>query len=379
VKFTSKGKITVSVRLLKEDDEIVTIEFAVSDTGIGIAESKISIIFENFQQASSITSRLYGGTGLGLAIVKQLVEPQGGTISVKSKVDEGSTFSFTLPFHKTKEHAEAELDLPEIDAENKNIKVLVVEDIALNQLLMKTLLDDFGFERDIASNGKIAIEKLQKNSYDVILMDLQMPEMNGFEATEYIRNTMNSKIPIIALTADVTTVDLEKCKAVGMNDYIAKPVDERLLYAKIISLVKKNLPVVEVEKTNEIKNVRCIDLDYLMHRTKSNPTLMMEMIELYLNQTPTLIKEMKLSLEKKDWNTLYATAHKIIPSFSIVGISADFENMAKKIQEYASTQQQTDAIREMVLKLEKVCDQACTELLEEFNKIKNTQENATTK
>ncbi|HUM50226.1 MAG TPA: ATP-binding protein [Chitinophagales bacterium] len=379
VKFTSKGKITVSVRLLKEEDEIVTIEFAVSDTGIGIAESKISSIFENFQQASSITSRLYGGTGLGLAIVKQLVEPQGGSISVKSKVDEGSTFSFILPFHKTKQQAEAEIDLLEIDAENKNIKVLVVEDIALNQLLMKTLLDDFGFERDIAANGKIAIEKLQKNTYDIILMDLQMPEMNGFEATEYIRNTMNSKIPIIALTADVTTVDLEKCKAVGMNDYIAKPVDERLLYAKIVSIVKKHLPVVEIEKASENKNVRCTDLDYLMHRTKSNPMLMMEMIELYLQQTPTLIKEMKLSLEKKDWNMLYATAHKIIPSFSIVGISADFENMAKKIQEYASTQHQTDAIHEMVLKLEKVCDQACAELLEEFNKIKNTHANASTK
>ncbi len=379
VKFTSKGKITVSVRLLKEDDDIVTIEFAVSDTGIGIAESKISSIFENFQQASSITSRLYGGTGLGLAIVKQLVEPQGGTISVKSKVDEGSTFSFILPFHKTKEQAASEIDLVEVDAEIKNIKVLVVEDIALNQLLMKTLLDDFGFERDIAANGKIAIEKLQKNTYDIILMDLQMPEMNGFEATEYIRNTMNSKIPIIALTADVTTVDLEKCKAVGMNDYIAKPVDERLLYAKIVNVVKKAMPIVEVKKVEETKNVRCIDLDYLMHHTKSNPTLMMEMIELYLQQTPTLIKEMKLSLEKKDWNMLYATAHKIIPSFSIVGISADFENMAKKIQEYASTQHQTDAIHEMVLKLEKVCDQACAELLEEFNKIKNTHANASTK
>ena len=126
----------------------------------------------------------------------------------------------------------------ELDTEIKNIKVLVVEDIALNQLLMKTLLDDFGFERDIAANGKIAIEKLQTKSYDIILMDLQMPEMNGFEATEYIRNKMNSKIPIIALTADVTTVDLAKCKAVGMNDYIAKPVDEKLLYSKIIGLVK---------------------------------------------------------------------------------------------------------------------------------------------
>ena len=239
VKFTSAGKITVTVRLLNEDEEKVTIEFAVSDTGIGIAENEIATIFENFQQASSSTSRLYGGTGLGLSIVKQLVERQGGSIHVKSKVNEGSTFSFTLSFQKTTITVEAQSTAIELDTEIKNIKVLVVEDIALNQLLMKTLLDDFGFERDIASNGKIAIEKLHKKSYDIILMDLQMPEMNGFEATEYIRKTLNSKIPIVALTADVTTADLAKCKAVGMNDYIAKPIDEKLLYNKIVRLVKK--------------------------------------------------------------------------------------------------------------------------------------------
>jgi CheY-like chemotaxis protein len=225
--------------LLEEDSERVIIEFAVTDTGIGITDTKIEKIFENFQQASSGTARLFGGTGLGLAIVKQLVEPQGGSIRVKSTVDEGSTFSFTLPFLKTKDDAELEQEAVELNVEIKSIRVLVVEDIALNQLLMKTLLDDFGFERDIASNGKIAIEKLLTKSYDIILMDLQMPEMNGFEATEYIRNTLHSAIPIIALTADVTTVDLAKCKAVGMNDYIAKPVDEKILYNKIIGLVKK--------------------------------------------------------------------------------------------------------------------------------------------
>jgi two-component system CheB/CheR fusion protein len=239
VKFTATGKITVTVRLLNEDEENANIEFIVSDTGIGIVENEISTIFENFQQASSSTSRLYGGTGLGLAIVKQLVERQNGSIHVKSKINEGSTFSFKLCFLKAKVQAEIESEVVELDTEIKNIKVLVVEDIALNQLLMKTLLDDFGFERDFANNGKIAIEKLQRKSYDIILMDLQMPEMNGFEATEYIRNTMNSKIPIVALTADVTTVDLAKCKAVGMNDYIAKPIDEKLLYNKIIGLVKK--------------------------------------------------------------------------------------------------------------------------------------------
>ena len=180
VKFTNEGKITVSVQLLSEEEDIVTLEFAVADTGIGIPAIKIDKIFENFQQASSGTTRLYGGTGLGLAIVKQLVEPQGGTISVKSKIDVGSTFSFTLSFQKTKSQAESDEEIIELDSEVTDIKVLVVEDIPLNQLLMKTLLDDFGFERDIASNGRIAIEKLQSKSYDVILMDLQMPEMNCF-------------------------------------------------------------------------------------------------------------------------------------------------------------------------------------------------------
>ena len=373
VKFTSEGKITVGVQILKEDKESVTIEFSVSDTGIGIAENKIEKIFENFQQASSETSRLYGGTGLGLAIVKQLVEAQGGTVHVESKIDKGSVFSFILSFLKTDANAEEETEYLELDKEIKNIKVLVVEDIALNQLLMKTLLNDFGFECEIAVNGKIAIEKLQSGSFDIILMDLQMPEMNGFEATEFIRNKLNSKIPIIALTADVTTVDLAKCKAVRMNDYISKPVDERLLYSKIAGLVKKNIPVLDQNEDDSVRNkkVRCIDLDYLSRRTKSDPALMMQMIALYLEQTPPLIREMKKSLLEKDWGSLYSAVHKMIPSFSIMGISSDFEIMAKQVQEYASRQDETDGVPDLVLKLENVCTQACVELEEEYNVIKN--------
>ncbi|MEO8087586.1 MAG: ATP-binding protein [Bacteroidota bacterium] len=375
VKFTTKGKIIVRVKLLSEDEEKVSIQFAVTDTGIGIPDSKIEKIFENFQQASSGTSRLYGGTGLGLAIVKQLVEPQGGTISVTSKVNEGTTFSFVLSFRKTEAEAELDAGLVVLDSEIKNIRVLVAEDIALNQLLMRTLLDDFGFECDIAANGKIAIEKLRHKLYDIVLMDLQMPEMNGFEATEHIRSKMNSQIPIIALTADVTTVDLEKCKSVGMNDYIAKPVDERLLYSKIVGLVKKSLLSIEkeVREKDETKKSKCIDLGYLNHRTKSNPALMMEMISLYLEQTPPLISLMKKSLKEKDWDSLYSAVHKMIPSFSIVGISLDFEIMAKKIQEYASSQQQTTVIPDLVLQLENVCTQACRELEEELLTIKNTK------
>ena len=373
VKFTATGKITVNVSLLNETDDDVSIEFAVADTGIGIPESKIERIFDNFQQASSGTSRLYGGTGLGLAIVKQLVEPQGGSITVTSKVDEGSVFSFRLNFAKTNVDTEEFTEIIDLDAEIKNIKVLVVEDIALNQLLMKTLLDDFGFERDIASNGKIAIEKMQTNTYDIILMDLQMPEMNGFEATDYIRNKMNSKIPIIALTADVTTVDLAKCKAVGMNDYIAKPVDEKLLYSKIVNLVKKPVALnFAPENSEENKKYKSIDLDYLIHRTKSDPALMTEMISLYLEQTPPLIRTMKQSLLEKDWPLLQGTIHKMIPSFSIVGINANYVNLAKKIQEFARTQQETDGIPGLVLQLENICAEACRELETELLAIKNT-------
>ncbi|MBC7382561.1 MAG: PAS domain S-box protein, partial [Bacteroidia bacterium] len=370
VKFTSKGKIKVSVHLLNEDENQATIEFAVTDTGIGIADAEIDKIFESFQQASSGTSRVFGGTGLGLAIVKQLVEPQGGSIRVTSKIGEGSTFSFILSFQKTEAEAEAEDGFVELDTEIKFIKVLVVEDIALNQLLMETLLDDFGFERDIAENGKIAVEMLDKKSYDIILMDLQMPVMNGFEATEYIRNKMNSKIPIIALTADVTTVDLAKCRSVGMNDYIAKPIDERLLYSKIVSLVKK--PVVKkysVDQNNNNqgeKKARCIDLGYLHQRTKSNTKLMMKMISIYLEQTPPLINTMKESCDQKDWDILKSTVHKMIPSFSVVGMSDDYENMAKKVQDYARTQEHTDLIPNLVSQLDTACTQACSELEEEL-------------
>ncbi|MEQ1587133.1 MAG: ATP-binding protein [Cyclobacteriaceae bacterium] len=375
VKFTKEGKITVNVRMLSEDEEKVTVEFAISDTGIGVNLDNIEKIFDTFRQASSGTARLYGGTGLGLAIVKQLVNQQGGSIQVKSEVDRGSTFSFILSFQKTKANAESETEIVELNAQIKNIKVLVVEDMALNQLLMKTLLDDFGFERDIVSNGKLAIEKLQTNSYDIILMDLQMPEMNGFEATEYIRTKMKSSIPIIALTADVTTVDLEKCKLLGMNDYIAKPVDERLLYKKILGLIKKLL-ITKVEEQKQdayilSKNGKCVDLKYLSHRTKSNPTLMMEMISVYLEQTPPLINSMKRSFHDKDWESLYAVVHKMIPSFSIMGMHADFELIAKKVQEFASAQQKIGEIEDSVIQLENICTQACRELKEELNRIKN--------
>jgi CheY-like chemotaxis protein len=368
VKFTIEGKITVGVRLLNLEEDKVSVEFTITDTGIGIAEDKIEFIFQNFQQATSNTSRLYGGTGLGLAIAKQLAEQQGGTIAVKSKIDKGTTFSVVLPFQKTKDNLESVTEIKELNRKIKGLKVLVVEDIALNQLLMKTLLDDFGFECELAGNGIIAIEKLKSKPFDLVLMDLQMPEMNGFDASRYIRENIDSQIPIIALTADVTTADLKKCKAVGMNDYISKPIDENLLYSKIIDLLKK--PGLINDDDLPVISAKCTDLTYLINRTKSNPQLMMDMITLYLEQTPPLISSMKQGILDKDWDSLYAAVHKIIPSFHIMGIHNDFEVIAKKVQEYASKQQHPDELQQWVLQLENVCSQACKELEEAYNLIK---------
>ncbi|WP_284652931.1 PAS domain-containing hybrid sensor histidine kinase/response regulator [Flavobacterium terrisoli] len=372
VKFTSIGKITVSVKMVSETDDNVAIEFSINDTGIGINDTKTETIFENFQQATSGTSRIFGGTGLGLAIVKQLVEAQNGTINVESTLGQGSTFSFVLYFDKTNAEAVLEPEITEIGTEMKDTKILVVEDMELNQLLMKTVLDDFGFECEIAANGKIAIEKLEKNTYDIILMDLQMPEMNGFETTEYIRKTLKLKLPIIALTADVTTVDVAKCKAVGMNDYISKPVDERLLYSKLISFIQKPVAIIENKTVGnkQTQTVKYVDLGYLTKLTKANPTLMTEMINVYIKQTPPLIALMKQSFRDKDWSLLKATAHKIIPSLAIMGIHPEFTELAQKIQDYADKLDLSAELNDLVEQLEKVCNQSLVELKTELINIK---------
>ena len=374
VKFTSTGSIVVSVQLQKENNDEVEVGFSVSDTGIGMTEDTIKVIFDNFEQASSSTSRIYGGTGLGLAIVKQLVESQGGTISVDSKINAGSTFSISLSFKKTKIQLTSEVEAEGVVNDLKNIKILVVEDVALNQLLMRTLLDEYGFGCTIAENGKIAIEKMKVETFDIILMDLQMPEMDGFETTEYIRKTFRSDVPIIALTADVTTADLSKCTSVGMDEYISKPLDEKLLYAKILNLLKrtamKNAEATKIIQNSVEKKIKYTDLKYLNERTKSNPAVIKQMIELYLEQTPPLVESMKKSFEEKNWHKLHATVHKMIPSFSIVGIDKNYEDMAKKIMDLARAQEHADDLHGMITQLGDICSNACTELQEYFNTLK---------
>jgi CheY-like chemotaxis protein len=373
VKFTNKGKITLGVKMLRDEEEKIILEFSVLDTGIGIPENKLESIFENFQQATNETSRLYGGTGLGLAIVKKLVEAQHGKVWVKSRLDEGSGFYFTLGFRKVKEEEKKKERREEGKKVNKketkkvgNAKILVVEDVTLNQLLMKTLLEGFGFTADIAGNGKIAIEKMQKNEYDLILMDLQMPEMNGFETTGYIRSKMNSDVPIIALTADVTTVDVEKCRAVGMDDYLAKPINEKLLYSKMMKYLKEEEPEQSGDEQEVVHTINesVTSLEALRQYTKGNEETLREMISIYLEETPRLVNTMKQSIDGMDWEALALAAHALIPSFTVMGMNKEYEDMTKKIQEHAKKKEKAEEISDLVNEIERVCKKACVELEE---------------
>lgn len=267
VKFTHKGEIVIGADLVDEDKNSVILHFYVSDTGIGIPEEKIQDIFTMFTQASSDTTRKYGGTGLGLAICKQLVELQGGEIFAKSKVGQGSTFAFQLRYKKYSEVSEPVIkrdrtnQIPDFLrdaisserlAQKDNMdstsiaapkpitnKILLAEDNEINQLLVVTMLKNWNYEIEVAFNGKEAVEKLQKEEFNLVLMDVHMPEMDGYQATKIIRESISKDITIIAMTASALKGEAEKCIAAGMNDYIAKPFNKEAFKQKLASYLRK--------------------------------------------------------------------------------------------------------------------------------------------
>ena len=243
VKFTEEGHVVAKADLVKSDVENCTILFSILDTGIGIAPDKLEKVFEKFKQAGPDTTRNFGGTGLGLAICKDMVELQGGTINVESEPGKGSTFSFALTF---KVAAPREIADPVKGAiEQKDIgklKLLLVEDNKINVKLAENVFKKWGGELnyDVANNGKEAVDLLEKNDYQVVLMDLQMPVMDGFEATKHIRSNFEkpkADIPIIALTADVMLSEKTKAFEAGINDYITKPFDANKLFSSITQIL----------------------------------------------------------------------------------------------------------------------------------------------
>lgn len=257
IKFTAQGQVTVEARLVDAIDDDFKIHFSVQDSGIGIEQSKVEHLFTPFSQADSSTTRLHGGTGLGLSISSKLVEKMGGTIAVESTASAGSNFHFELSFEKApiEEPPIEDVSIKEVPYEiapveeyspktaksqiaksdiKENIAVLLVEDNEVNQLLAKTLLRKNNMEFAIANNGSEALEVLEHQRFDVVLMDVQMPVMDGYEATRAIRERLKMKeLPIIAMTANAMDGDREQCLEAGMNDYITKPINSEQLFKAI--------------------------------------------------------------------------------------------------------------------------------------------------
>ena len=237
LKFTRQGEVKVSVDVVKNKTDSVDLKITVSDTGIGIPKTALETLFNAFTQADGSTTRKYGGTGLGLAIVSQLVEMMDGTLGVESEEGSGSSFWFIANFRCTDEVPEAvEKSVSEDEALQLNAKVLLVEDNPINQMVAMKMLQKVGLKAVLANNGVEALDILQEQSFDLVLMDCQMPEMDGFDATREIRKLdiktlYEQPLPVIAMTANVMSGDRERCLEVGMDDYIGKPVQRDHLNA----------------------------------------------------------------------------------------------------------------------------------------------------
>jgi CheY-like chemotaxis protein len=235
VKFTEKGGIKLGFDLSTQVNNKIRLKIIVADSGIGISREKQALIFERFHQADLDTTRRFGGTGLGLSIVKQLVELQRGSIHLKSKPGRGSVFSIELEYTVPDDpRIEADNFLHEhIDELDPQVKVLIAEDNVMNQQLIRHLMNNWQIDAVIVNNGKEAVDRLKGEDFSLVLMDIQMPQMDGYTATEIIRNELASNVPVVAMTAHAMTGEKEKCLEIGMNDYISKPLNENILYNMI--------------------------------------------------------------------------------------------------------------------------------------------------
>ena len=316
LKFTHEGGVSIKVDCVEKKDEIASVRIIISDTGIGIEPAKQKTIFERFHQAQPETTRRYGGTGLGLSIVKQLVEIQNGTISVDSEPGKGSVFTVVLPYQISKETGitnALSLPVPVVQPLLKKIKILVAEDNPMNQKLLQHLLAQWQINFDMVRNGAEAVSVLEQRAadYAMVLMDIQMPEMDGYTATEKIRHSLNLQIPIIAMTAHALTGEKEKCLGAGMDDYISKPLNEEELYKLISKYVQSNSP----------NDTSVIDLDYLKILSKGDEVFEKNMIRSFSVQMPEELKRLKSSIIDKNYEQISSIAHNLKSTLSFMGLN----------------------------------------------------------
>ncbi|NNE30350.1 MAG: response regulator, partial [Saprospiraceae bacterium] len=321
VKFTLKGMIEVRAFVDELTNEDVLITFSVKDTGIGIPEEKQEHVFERFTQAEESTTRKFGGTGLGLNIVRKLVQLHDGSLDLKSKEGEGTEFIFSIKYPLTQADAYA-FEGTRVGIKHKNslegVNVLLVEDNEHNQILASTYLKRNGATVDLAVDGQEAVEKARDNTYDCILMDLQMPKLNGFQATGIIRKELNLDLPIFACTAHSLVGEKNKSIEVGMEDYITKPYSESTLINTILFHVKPTKGRVADVETNNQGNNGEADLQSAIQELEKDlgEDIASQMINAFLERAPKDIQELKEADATKDNQSIKEKAHLLAGTFS---------------------------------------------------------------
>lgn len=347
VKFTKKGEVLLKVDLLNLHNRDALISFQVTDTGIGIPDHMVKKIFDSFVQVNSESNRKYGGAGLGLSIVKKIVRQLNGTIKMDSTLNRGSTFTVSVPFKIAKNfvgqksrHSKLDLRLP------NGLKILLAEDNLMNQKLVLMILNDFDVAVDLAENGVEAVKAIRQNDYDLVLMDIQMPEMDGIEATRIIRTELTwdkKDIPIIAMTAHAFQQEIDKCRLVGMNDCVLKPINKEKFINTMNSCMSEydkkskkggqNHLLQEVndggliaikkedgEKQADLSLNDNFDLSYLRSLLNEDQKMIEEIIATFQEEVPVILAELTSSIQAQDFFKIAKTAHKAKASFNVFGM-----------------------------------------------------------
>ncbi|MCC6369866.1 MAG: PAS domain S-box protein [Bacteroidia bacterium] len=363
IKFTERGEVTVSINVLKNNTHDCLIYFSVKDTGIGIDAEHLESIFERFTQASNETTRRFGGTGLGLSISRNLIQMQGGVLKVSSKPGAGSEFTFELLFEK-----QQTVNEPKHTADNglnqplRVVKVLLMEDNDLNQKLARKVVTGFGFSIDIAGNGQKGVEMLANGNYDVILMDLQMPVMDGYQATKHIREVLKSNIPIIAMTAHSLIGEKEKCLEMGMNEYLSKPFKAPDLLYKINQLT----PSVEGLAVDEALIAKRVisyeeespNLQRIQELSGGDTAFESELIQLFLQNAPKDINSINAAISEQNWSEMKQHCHKLKSSVMVFGL----DQLGKMLSDMEHDEFQGEPLKQIWLQVQNAFKKAVKEM-----------------
>ncbi|SNR30480.1 PAS domain S-box protein [Flavobacterium sp. ov086] len=330
LKFTNKGKIYLKCEIIKDTKTFQRLQISVVDTGIGMEQGFADIIFNKFSQEDKAITRKFGGTGLGMAITRELIQLMKGEIKVQSEKDLGTTISFILNFEKGDINNVKKIQ-HEINVDISGITVLLVEDNIINRMVAINSLHYFNCQVTEATNGLEAIEILKNKKFDIILMDVQMPEMGGIEATIKIREELQLQTPIIALTANAFKSEVEKCKNAGMDDYITKPFEEFDLVETISRFTNKEFS--NIDKPVVESNEKLYDLEVLQKISRGNPEFVSKMIIIFIDQIQEILPKAEAAIYSGNFLLVNQLIHKIKPSIESMGIAGikDEINTLEKI------------------------------------------------